>query len=102
MAKKLPKHPVPVILLARLAVDRSVQGQGLGETLLMDALGRAVELSSSLGVFAVHVLAVDDAAGLFYAKYGFVSLLDDPRHMFLPISVIEKATSKSEREPKKR
>jgi GNAT superfamily N-acetyltransferase len=42
VAKKLPKHPVPVILLARLAIDRTVQGQGLGEKLLVDALERGL------------------------------------------------------------
>lgn len=90
-AKKLPKHPIPVILLARLAVDKSCQGHGLGEALLADALERSLNLSKSLGVFAVEVLAIDDRAAAFYAKYGFVPLLDDMRHMFLPLSAIEDA-----------
>ena len=91
VAKKLPKHPVPVILLGRLAVDRSLQGQGLGEMLLTDALCRALELSKSLGVFAVEVLAIDERAATFYAKYGFTRLADDTRHLYLPISAIEEA-----------
>jgi GNAT superfamily N-acetyltransferase len=97
-ARKLPKHPAPVILLARLAVDQSLQGQGLGETLLMDALERSLELSKSLGVFAIEVLAIDAGAASFYGKYGFTSLLDDPLHMYLPMSAIEDAAQ--HREPK--
>jgi len=91
VAKKLPRHPVPVILLARLAVDHSVQGQGIGESLLVNALERVLELSESLGVFAVEVHAIDERAAAFYAKYGFMPLLDDPQHMYLPISAIEQA-----------
>jgi len=93
VAKKLPKHPVPVVLLARLAVDRSVQGQGLGEMLLTDALCRVLELSKSLGVFAVEVLAIDERAASFYAKYGCTRLADDTRHLYLPISAIEEANT---------
>lgn len=93
-ARPLPKHPVPVVLLARLAVDQSVHGRGLGATLLMDALDRCLELSKSLGVFAVEVVAIDDRAAAFYGKYGFTRLLDDPRHMYLPMSAIEDAVAK--------
>lgn len=88
-ARKLPKHPVPVVLLARLAVDRSAQGRGLGEALLMDALQRSLDLSGGLGVHAVEVDALDDAAAAFYRKYGFTPLLDDPLHLYLPIATVE-------------
>ena len=59
--------------------------------LLTDALCRALELSKSLGVFAVEVLAIDERAASFYAKYGFTRLEDDTRHLYLPISAIEEA-----------
>jgi GNAT superfamily N-acetyltransferase len=95
VARRLPKHPVPVILLARLAVGQSAQGQGLGATLLADALRRSLELSKSLGVFAVEVLAIDEQAAAFYSRYGFTPLLDNPRHMYLPIGTIEAAVSPS-------
>jgi GNAT superfamily N-acetyltransferase len=98
VAGKSPRHPVPVILLARLAVDRSVQGQGHGAALLADALRRSLELSRTLGVFAVEVLAIDEQAAAFYIRYGFTPLLDNPRHMYLPIRTIEAAVSPSERE----
>lgn len=90
-SKKLPRHPVPVVLLARLAVDQSVQGAGLGKVLLMDALNRCLALSNQLGVFAVEVDAIDPAARAFYLKYGFVPLQDDELHLHLPIATIEKA-----------
>lgn len=88
-AKRLPKHPLPVVLLGRLAVDQSVQGAGLGEALLIDALRRSLDLSRSLGIFAVEVLAIDDRAAGFYAKYGFMPLVDNPRHLYLPTATIE-------------
>jgi GNAT superfamily N-acetyltransferase len=88
-ARKLPKHPVPVVLLARLAVDQAAQGRGLGEGLLLDALQRTLDLSSSLGVHAVEVDALNDRAAAFYRKYGFTPLLDEALHLYLPISTIE-------------
>ncbi len=90
-ARKLPKHPVPVVLLARLAVDQSAQGKGLGEVLLLDALQRSLNLSAGLGVYAVEVDELDDAAAAFYRKYGFTPLLDDPLHLYLPFPTVEDA-----------
>ncbi len=87
---KLPKHPIPVILLARLAVDLSAQGQGLGEKLLLDALQRALDLSDKLGAHAVEVDALDDSAIAFYVKYGFSPLLDNARHLYLPLATIDR------------
>ena len=89
VAKRLPKHPVPVILLGRLAVDQKASGQGLGKALLRDALCRSLELSKQLGLFAVEVLAIDAEAQAFYRKYGFVSLADNELHLFLPMKTIE-------------
>ncbi len=76
-SKGLPRLDVPVVLLARLAVDRSVQGLGLGSLLLIDALRRAQHLAEHVGVRAVEVDAIDDAARQFYLRFGFVPLLDD-------------------------
>lgn len=92
-ARKLPKHPVPVVLLARLAVDQSAQGKHLGEGLLLDALQRALDLSSDLGIHAVEVHALDDTAAAFYRKYGFSPLVDHPRHLYLPITTIGEVLS---------
>jgi GNAT superfamily N-acetyltransferase len=87
-AKKLPRHPVPVALLARLAVDDSVQGQGLGAELLMDALHRCLLLSQELGVFAVEVDAFGASARSFYVKYGFMPLEDNQQHLYIPMKTI--------------
>lgn len=88
VARKLPNHPVPVVLIGRLAIDRSVQGQGLGGILLADALRRCAGLSDDLGIQAVEVHALDDEARRFYEHYGFISLLDDVRHLYLPVATI--------------
>lgn len=90
-ARKLPRHPVPVILLARLAVDQSVQGQGWGVGLLTDAFHKSLGLADTLGIHAVEVDAIDQQAKAFYEKYGFVPLLDNEFHLFLPITTIQSA-----------
>lgn len=90
-ARTLPKHPVPVVLLARLAVDRSARGERLGEALLMDALSRCLGLADPVGIHAAEVDAIDEEAKSFYLKYGFVPLLDDPHHLYLPIATIQSA-----------
>jgi GNAT superfamily N-acetyltransferase len=87
-ARKLPRHSVPVILLARLAVDQAVQGQGLGGALLEDALRRCLSLADQLGIYAVEVDAIDEQAKSFYLKYGFLPLPDDPLHLYLPVSTL--------------
>lgn len=91
-ARKLPRHPVPVVLLARLAVDVTAQGKRLGEGLLLDALQRSLGLSAGLGVHAVEVAALDDAAAAFYRRYGFTPLIDDPLHLYLPLATVEQVT----------
>lgn len=89
-SKGLPRLDVPVVLLGRLAVDRSAQGQGLGAFLLIDALRRALHIAGQVGVRAVEVDAIDEAARQFYLKFGFRALNDDPRHLFLPMHEIRK------------
>lgn len=85
-SKKLPKHlRVPVALIGKLAVDKNFQGQGLGSYLLMDALDRILNLSEEMGYYAVEVDAIDDKAKSFYDKYGFESLLDDNKHMYITL-----------------
>lgn len=89
-AKGLPTIDIPVVLLGRLAVDKITQGQGLGAHLLIDVLRRAAHISEHIGLRAVEVDAIDETARQFYLKYGFVSLLDDQQHLFLPMQVIRK------------
>jgi GNAT superfamily N-acetyltransferase len=86
--KKLPRHPIPVAHLGRLAADQSARGMRLGEFLLLDALRRASGSADELGVHAVEVYAIDDDAWRFYLKYGFTPLVDDPLHLYLPMKTI--------------
>jgi len=84
IAKGLAAHPIGVILLARLAVDRSEQGTGLGKALLVDALTRAAAASDEIGARAILVHAIDDEAIAFYKKFGFEpSPLDSKQLMLL-------------------
>jgi predicted GNAT family N-acyltransferase len=89
-AKGLPRVDIPVVLLGRLAVDQSVRGSGLGGLLLVDALRRAEYAAELLGIRAVEVDAIDQSARGFYSRFGFISLTDDPNHLFLPMHVIHK------------
>lgn len=84
MIKKLPRYPVvPAALLGRLAVAQSYQGIGLGGVLLADALKRSAH--ADLGVFAMIVDALDDAAQRFYEHYGFERLPGEKRRLILAI-----------------
>jgi GNAT superfamily N-acetyltransferase len=90
-SKKLPRHAVPVVLLARLAVDRSRQGMGLGGFLLRDALARSLDLSDQLGIHAVVVDALDAEAKAFYERLGFLPLTGDEMRLFLATTTILRA-----------
>jgi GNAT superfamily N-acetyltransferase len=83
IVKGLARHPVPLILLARLAVDRTEQGHGLGRGLLKDALLRASQAADLIGCRAVLVHAKDDAAKAFYEKFGFEASPIDHLHLYL-------------------
>ena len=84
-AENLPPYPIPTLHLARLAVDKSVQGQGLGRVLLFEVLKFAAQWSRQIGIYAVDVFALNDNAHNFYRKHGFVELQDERFHLFLPI-----------------
>ena len=83
VAKGLASHPIGVILLARLAVDRSEQGKGLGKALLIDALTRCLEAADVIGARAILVHAIDDEAAGFYARFGFEPSPLEPKQLLL-------------------
>lgn len=89
-AERLPRYPVPTVLVARLAVDKSQQGRGLGKVLLLDALRRSERVSQEVGIFAVEVVALHEDARRFYLKYGFQPLEDDRLHLYLTLKAIRK------------
>jgi GNAT superfamily N-acetyltransferase len=71
IAKGLARHPIPVILLARLAVDRDEKGTGLGKALLKDALARIAQAADIVGARAVLFHAIDEQARKFYEHFDF-------------------------------
>jgi predicted GNAT family N-acyltransferase len=88
LAKRLPRFPLPVTLLGRMAVAQALQGAGLGEYLLLDALNRALNGSRQVASWAV---VVDAKAGArdFYLKHDFIPLPASPDRLFLPMKTIE-------------
>jgi GNAT superfamily N-acetyltransferase len=91
IAKGLASHPVGVVLLARLAVDVTEQGKGLGKALLFDALNRIEEAAEIVGVRAVLVHAIDDRARRFYEHFNFDRSPVDPFQLMLLLKDIRKA-----------
>ena len=84
-------EPIPVMLLARLAVDREYQGKGLGVALLRDALLRTLRASEVAGIRAVLLHAVDDSGKRFYLHHGFAESPMDPMTMMITLAEIERS-----------
>ena len=85
------KHfPIPVCLIARLAVDRSEQGVGLGRSLLLDALLRTDRASRSVAMRAILVHALDEQAAMFYERFGFKPASADPLTLMVPLEAVRR------------
>jgi GNAT superfamily N-acetyltransferase len=91
VVKGMPRHPIPLLVLARLAVHTEAQGRGLGSGLLLDALGRTLQVADVIGVRALAVHAKDDRAIAFYQHFGFTPSPTDARHLFMIIKDIRLA-----------
>jgi len=89
-AARLPRYPdVPTALLGRLAVDSAYRGQGLGESLLMDAMHRCfTRVASQLALYALVTHAKSEAVAAFYQRYDFRPLPTAPLTLFLPMGTI--------------
>ncbi len=85
-AKALPRHPIPAVMLARLAVDRTQQGRRYGRWLLMDAIKRCALVGQQTGVYALLVDAKNDAAKRFYQRFGFTEIANRPMTLYLPLA----------------
>ncbi|MBX3490332.1 GNAT family N-acetyltransferase [Parvibaculum sp.] len=83
LKKGLARHPVPVMLLARLAVASDCQGRGIGPALLRDALLRTLQAADIAGIRAFMVHAKDDEARSFYEHFDFVASPSDPMHLYV-------------------
>ncbi len=86
--RRLPRYPVPVVLLGRLAVAKSHQGKGLSAILIADALQRIVQASRVMAVFAVIVDALNGRVAEFYQQFGFIPLPSQPLKLFLPMDSV--------------
>jgi GNAT superfamily N-acetyltransferase len=84
-------HQIPAVLLAKLAIDRSVQRRGLGTELLIVALETIVEAARRVGGKVVVVDAIDDEAVVFYERHDFVATPSDPHRLVRKLSTIAKA-----------
>jgi len=89
LARKLPRYPVPVALIGRLAVDKKSKGKGLGSILLADACRKVSQASAVLAVAGIIVDAKDDEAISFYKHFGFIPLQGQTDRMLLPASVFQ-------------
>ena len=90
LTKGLARHPIPIMLLARLAVDRRWHGQGVGKGFLKDAMQRTLHAADIAGIRAFAVHAKDEEARSFYQKFDFVTSPTDPMHLFVLLKDVRK------------
>lgn len=89
-SRHFPNFPLPIARLARLAVDTSQQGRGLGEDLLLDALARCLRVAEEVGIVAILIDAKHERAKAFYSRYEFDALPEHPLTLWLPLSALRK------------
>src|SRR5205085_5565413 len=90
VTKGVDRYPIPVVTLARLAVDLHERGKGLGDALLKDAILRTLQAADIAGLKAIFVQAKDADAQRFYSKHGFIPSPGDPLHLFFPLDPLRK------------
>ncbi len=95
VTKGIAQHPVPVMILARLAVDLQHQGAGLGKALLKDALLRTAKAADIAGIRALLVHAKDEPARQWYQNWEFEPSPSDPFHLFLLLKDIKALVGKA-------
>ena len=91
VVKGMPRHPIPLLILGRLAVHSDHQGRKIGAGLLLDAMRRTLQVADIVGLRALAVHAKDDAAVAFYKHFGFIPSLTDARHLFMIMKDIRAA-----------
>lgn len=87
----MPKHPIPAMLLGRLAVDKAVQGRGIGAFLLRDAMSRALSVADQAGMRLLLVHALNNEARAFYEHFGFEASPTDAMNLQLLVKDIRLA-----------
>jgi GNAT superfamily N-acetyltransferase len=94
LTKGLARHPVPIMLLARLAVATAWQGKGLGSGLLRDAMLRTLQAADIAGIRAFAVHAKDDDARVFYQRFDLIPSPTDPYHLFILLKDVRSAVER--------
>jgi GNAT superfamily N-acetyltransferase len=84
-------NPIPIALLGRLAIDRSMQGRGLGGGLLRDAVLRVLSAGDTIGVRALLVHAISPEAKAFYQRFGFVPSPAEPMRLMITLAEAQRA-----------
>jgi len=95
LKKGLAKHPVPLMLLARLAIDHRWQGQGVDTALLRDAMQRTLEAADIAGIRAFAAHAKDEEARRFYEHFDFIPSPTDPMHLFVLLKDVRRIIEES-------
>ncbi len=90
LRKGLARHPVPIMLLARLAVDKEWQKKGVGRALLRDAVLRTMQAADIAGIRALAVHAKDEQAQRYYEQFDFAASLADPLHLLVLLKDIRR------------
>ena len=87
---KLPRDPIGVVLLGRLATDLSVQKQGVGRQMLLLAMYQTAYVAQTVGVYALTLHAKDEMARAWYLSldFGFSAFADTPTHLYVPIAYL--------------
>ena len=85
--------PVPVMVIGRLAVDQTVQGQAIGPALLRDAVLRTLQAAEIAGIRAILVHAISERAKRFYERWGFIPSPIDPMTLMITVSEARKAVT---------
>lgn len=93
LQKGLARHPVPIMLLARLAVHKDWQGKGIGKGLLKDAVLRTMQAADIAGIRALAVHAKDDQACRYYEQFDFKASPTDPLHLFVLLKDLRRIAS---------
>ena len=93
LTKGLARHPVPIMLLARLAVDQRWHGRGIGKALLKDALQRTLQAADIAGIRAFVVHAKDEEAQRFYRHFDFIPFPIDPLQLFVLLKDVRRILS---------
>ena len=88
--KGLGKYPIPILIIAKLAVDKKWSGKGLGSSLLLDALQKAITASEIAGLKTIIVDAKDEQAKTFYEKHGFRTFPINAKRLLITIAELKR------------